>query len=152
MLRLRCRIRDGNSGTVDTSKIIETAAKCLNPTVQDGRSSGGVAAAIVTHSGDVFVGVCIDTVCSMGFCAEHAAVAAMVTAGQFRIAQVVAVTRDAEADALAVLPPCGRCREFMYQIDRRNLTAEVVLGADVSVTLDDLLPSRDAQPAESAAR
>ncbi|WP_245629764.1 hypothetical protein [Alicyclobacillus sendaiensis] len=33
-----------------------------------------------TVGGDV--GVCIDTVCSLGFCAEHAAAAAMITAGE----------------------------------------------------------------------
>ncbi|GAA5168580.1 cytidine deaminase [Pseudonocardia eucalypti] len=129
------------------AEIIETAAACLNPTEQDDRASGGVAAAIITRSGDVFLGVCIDTPCGMGFCAEHAAVAAMVTARQFQIAQVVAVTRDDRTNHLMVLPPCGRCREFMYQIDRRNLGAEVVLAPDQVTTLDELLPAREAQPA-----
>ena len=125
------------------TEIIETAAACLNPAERDDRTSGGVAAAIVTRHGDVFRGVCIDTPCGMGFCAEHAAVAAMVTARQFQIVQVVAVTRDERTGALLVLPPCGRCREFMYQIDRRNLDAEVVLGTDQVATLRELLPSRE---------
>ncbi|MGW3472752.1 cytidine deaminase family protein [Saccharopolyspora sp. NPDC000995] len=131
------------------AEIIEAAAGCLNPTEQDDRASGGVAASIVTRNGDVFLGVCIDTACSMGFCAEHAAVAAMVTARQFQIAQVVAVTRDERTNTLMVLPPCGRCREFMYQIDRRNLDAEVVLGTDCVTTLGELLPAREAQAVES---
>lgn len=125
-------------------ELIEIAASRLNPTEQDDRTSGGVASALVTPSGDVFLGVCIDTACSMGFCAEHAAVAAMVTAGQFQLTQVVAVTRGHQTGALAVLPPCGRCREFMYQIDRRNLDAEVVLGIDSRTTLGELLPVREA--------
>ena len=50
--------------------------------------SGGVAAAILTREGNVFTGVCIDTSCSMGFCAEHAAAAAMITAGEHHIAKV----------------------------------------------------------------
>ncbi|MER7013350.1 cytidine deaminase [Saccharopolyspora sp. NPDC000359] len=131
------------------AEIIKTAADCLNPTEQDDRASGSVAAAIVTRHGDVFRGVCIDTACSMGFCAEHAAVAAMVTARQFQIAQVVAVTRDERTNTLMVLRPCGRCREFMQQIDRRNLDAEFVLGPDRVTTLSELLPARDAQAAES---
>lgn len=132
-------------GQMEPAELIDVAAGCLNPTEQDDRTSGGVASAIVTLSGDVFLGVCIDTPCSMGFCAEHAAVAAMVTAGQFQLTQVVAVTRDHQTDTLAVLPPCGRCREFIYQIDRRNLDAEVVLGTDSLTTLGELLPVREAR-------
>ncbi|MDA2805326.1 cytidine deaminase [Nocardiopsis suaedae] len=128
---------------METTEIIATAAGCLNPAERDDRTSGGVAAAIVARGGEVFLGVCIDTVSGMGFCAEHAAAAAMVTAGRFEIAQVVAVTRDEATGGLLVLPPCGRCREFLYRIDRRNLGAEVVLGADSVAALGDLLPARD---------
>jgi cytidine deaminase len=41
---------------------------------------------------------------------------------------------------LHVLPPCGRCREFIRQIDPANLGTEVVLGRDRSAPLRDLLP------------
>ena len=52
----------------------------------------------------------------MGFCAEHAAVAAMVTAGETgRIVRVVAVGWDGR-----IMAPCGRCREFMRQMDPAN--------------------------------
>ncbi len=131
------------------AELIETAARRLNPSDLDDRHSGGVAAALLTIDGEVFCGVCIDVPCSMGFCAEHAAAAAMVTAGTFRIAQLVAVARDAATGTLVVLPPCGRCREFLYQLDRDNLAAEVVLNPDTVVTLAELLPLRDPQPAVS---
>ena len=127
--------------------MIETAARYLNPTTVDDRHSGGVASALLTRTGAVFCGVCIDVPCSMGFCAEHAAAAAMVTAGQSHIAQLVAVARDDATGALTVLPPCGRCREFLHQLDRRNLSAEVVLSANTVTTLAELLPTRDPQPA-----
>ena len=32
--------------------------------------AGGVGAAILSESGKIYTGVCIDTACSMGFCAE----------------------------------------------------------------------------------
>ena len=67
--------------------------------------AGGVGAALLTDSGRVYTGVCIDTASSMGFCAEHAAAAAMVTAGENRVVRMVAVNWDGE-----ILPPCGRCR------------------------------------------
>ncbi|MDA3648014.1 hypothetical protein LZ318_22555 [Saccharopolyspora indica] len=126
---------------MDAASIIARAAEYLNPAERGDRTSGGVASAILTAQGDLFFGVCIDTPCSMGFCAEHAAAAAMITARQSEIAVVVAVVRD-DSGALRVLPPCGRCREFLYQLDDRNLAARVVLGPERVVTLADLLPER----------
>ena len=53
--------------------------------------AGGVAAAILSRSGRVYTGVCVDTQCGMGFSAEHAAVAEMLKARESEIALVVAV-------------------------------------------------------------
>jgi len=75
----------------------------------------------------------------IGSCAEHAAVAAMVTAREYQVAAIVAVWRD-EEERLFVLPPCGRCRELLRQIDRRNLDSDVVLGRDTVLKLRELLP------------
>jgi len=98
--------------------------------------AGGVGAAVEAASGRVYTGVCIDTACSMGFCAEHAAVAAMLTAGESgRILRVVAVGSDGQ-----VMPPCGRCREFMRQMHPDNATTEVLVARDRIVPLIDLLP------------
>nr|MDQ6936450.1 hypothetical protein [Actinomycetota bacterium] len=82
---------------------------------------------------------CIDTASGTGFCAEHAAIAAMVTAGEHRIVKIVAVWRDADG-ALYVLPPCGRCREFIRQVHEANLDTEVVLGRAATAPLRELLP------------
>jgi hypothetical protein len=68
-----------------------------------------------------------------------AVLAAMVTAGEYRIAKIVAVWRD-ERGVPYVLPPCGRCREFIRQIDPGNLDTEVLLGRDRSTGLRELLP------------
>jgi cytidine deaminase len=73
--------------------------------------------------------------CGIGFCAEHSAVADMLKRHEARIRAVVAVNDDG-----AVLPPCGRCRELLYQIDPANLDADVVLGASEIVKLRELLP------------
>ena len=71
----------------------------------------------------------------MGFCAEHAAAAAMVTAGESRVLKMVAVNWDG-----AILPPCGRCREFISQLHDDNLATEVLVAGEVVVPLRDLLP------------
>lgn len=63
----------------------------------------------------------------------------MVTAGEYRIAKIVAVWRD-DRGRLYALPPCGRCREFMRQIDPANLDADVIVGRDQVAKLSDLLP------------
>jgi cytidine deaminase len=104
-----------------------------------GRHIAHVGSSLVSGSGTVFSGVSVDTGSGTGFCAEHAAIAAMVTAAEYRILKVVAVYR-ADTGELYVLPPCGRCREFMRQVDSANLDAEVVLGLARSAPLRDLLP------------
>ena len=109
------------------------APKRLSPWAE----SGGVGAAILAKGGNVYRGVCIDTGCSMGFCAEHAAAAAMITAGEHVIEKIVAVNWDGK-----VLPPCGRCGEFMAQIDRRNLDALAAVSQSQAVPLKELLPKR----------
>ena len=103
---------------------------------------GDVASTLVTAAGHRYSGVCIDTGSGTGFCAEHSAIAAMVTAGEYQIRRIVAVWRD-EQDRLYVLPPCGRCREFIRQIDPTNIDTDIVLGLDRSATLRELLPATD---------
>jgi len=96
--------------------------------------AGSVAAALLAASGNVYTGVCIDVACGMGFCAEHAAIAAMVTAGENRILKIVAVGSG------GIMPPCGRCREFISQIHDDNKNTEVMVADDTIVTIGDLLP------------
>ena len=65
--------------------LIESAAALLKPhTTSAGRLFGDVGAVLVSGSGKVFEGVCVDTP-SWGLCAERSAIAAMITAGEYRI-------------------------------------------------------------------
>jgi cytidine deaminase len=116
--------------------LYKKAIAVLNPRqLSDKASAGGVAAAILAADGNVHVGACIDTACSLGFCAEHAAAAAMVTNGEHRVLKMVAV--GAAGD---IMPPCGRCREFIDQLHAQNGDAEVMVRSDAVVALRDLLP------------
>ncbi|MGI8900181.1 MAG: cytidine deaminase family protein [Nocardioides sp.] len=126
----------------DNDDLISTAQTMLNPHVVGDRLFGDVASTLVTRSGNRYSGVCIDTGSGTGFCAEHAAISAMVTAGEYAIAKIVAVWRD-HSDRLYVLPPCGRCREFIRQVDASNLETEGVLGRNESASLNQLLPFTD---------
>ena len=123
-------------------ELIEAAHGVLRPRRVNGRLFGDVAAALVTDAGNRFVGVCIDTGSGTGFCAEHSAIAAMVTAGEYRVAAIVAVWKD-EDGRLYVLPPCGRCREFIRQVHPGNLDSSVILDGGRSVALRHLLPEHD---------
>ncbi len=112
------------------------ARSVLNPRRLSAEAeAGGVGAALLSDSGAIYTGVCIDTACSMGFCAEHAAAAAMVTAGENRVLKMVAVNSDGR-----ILPPCGRCREFISQLHDENLATEVLVDDGVIVSLWKLLP------------
>jgi cytidine deaminase len=118
-------------------EMIEKAKTVLRPReLCLGNSAGDVACALLSSNGNLYLGVCIDISSGIGFCAEHSAVAAMITAGESGIAKIVAVWGED-----TVLPPCGRCRELMYQIDSSNLdSADVILGENTVVKLRDLIP------------
>lgn len=72
---------------------------------------GEVAAAILSKSGKIYTGVCIDTCATLGICAERNAIFHMITDGEQEIAKVLAVMSDGSVGA-----PCGACRELMVQL------------------------------------
>lgn len=119
---------------MEFAELYQKAVEVLDPRqVSENVETGGVAAALVTEKGNVYRGVCIDTACSLGFCAEHAAIAAMFTAGENRVEKIVAVGWDKR-----VMAPCGRCREFLMQLG--NPDALVLVAEDTVVKVKDLLP------------
>lgn len=121
---------------VDFDLLYERARAVIRPRqLSESAESGGVGAALLTASGSIYVGVCIDTACSMGFCAEHAAAAAMITSGENAIAGMIAVNWDGK-----ILPPCGRCREFISQLADENSEAEIKVDPTTVVKLKELLP------------
>lgn len=93
-----------------------------------------VAAAVLSKSGRVYTGVCLHVSCGIGLCAEHSAIAEMIKGRETQIEMIVAVCSD------GVIPPCGRCRELMVQVDPRNFDAIVTLPRGRVATLRELLP------------
>lgn len=117
-------------------ELINKARSIVKPKkIRHGFTTSDCGCALVTDRGNIYLGVSIDTCSSMGFCAEHSAIASMITGGEYKIKKIVAVLEDGTA-----LPPCGRCREFMYQIDDSNIETEVIVSNDKVVKLKDLLP------------
>ena len=100
--------------------------------------AGGVAAAIESESGKIFVGVCVDTCSSLGICAERNAIFNMLTNGEDKIKRVLAIMPDRKTGA-----PCGACRELMTQLTPGNYQdIQIMLDYDTGriVTLGELTP------------
>ena len=124
-------------------KIWETmyaeAKKVLHPRKRsEWMEAGGVAAAIESSTGKIYTGVCVDSACTLGICAERNAIFHMLTQGEHEIRRVIAVNSDGKA-----IPPCGACRELMTQLmpnGYRNI--EIMLNYDTGevVTLGELTP------------
>ena len=127
---------------MNASELIDAASAVVRSRKAGDYTVGDVGCALETDKGNLYLGVCIDVRSSMGFCAEHNAIGAMITAGETRIARIAAVWKG-EGGAEHVLSPCGRCREFIYQTDKRNIDTEVVLGDAKIVPLRELLPYAD---------
>ena len=98
---------------------------------------GRAPAALMTESGNIYSGVCIDTACSLGMCAEREAIASMISAGESRISKIVAVMPDGSAGM-----PCGACREFMMQLfaEAGKICILSDLGSRRFVRLEKLMP------------
>ena len=117
------------------SRLIEAArAVCGDFALREDFAAGGVGAALLTAQDNVYTGICIDLASGLGFCAEVAAIAEMLKHRETQIVAVVAVSGS------RILPPCGRCRETMAQLDVRNLDARVILHTDYDLPLRELLP------------
>ncbi len=98
---------------------------------------GSVGAAVLTDKGNIYTGICIDTACGMGMCAERNAIANMLTNGENKISKVAAVMPDGSCGT-----PCGVCREFMMQLNKDSANIEILLSLEPlqTVKLGEQLP------------
>ena len=112
--------------------------------VQNGRKisdyveAGGVAAAILSSSGKIYTGVCVDTCSTLGICAERNAIFNMITNGEQEIKKVLAVMPNGKSGA-----PCGACRELMVQLMQDSYQEVEVLmdfEAEEIITRGELTP------------
>ena len=112
--------------------------------VQNGRvvsdfvEAGGVAAAILSGNGKIYTGVCVDTACTLGICAERNAIFHMLTCGEHRVSKVLTVMPDGRTGA-----PCGACRELMTQLmpeAYRDIQIMLDYEHEKIITLGELTP------------
>ena len=79
--------------------------------ISDYVEAGSVGAAILSASRRIYTGICVDTCCTLGICAERNAIFNMLTNGEQEIRKVLAVMPDGRNGA-----PCGACRELLVQL------------------------------------
>ncbi len=99
--------------------------------------AGSVAAAILTADGNIYVGVSIDTSCSLGMCAERNAIANMITNGENEIERLVCLMRNGNLGL-----PCGACREYLMQLSRNSGNIEILIDEETekALKLGDIIP------------
>lgn len=117
----------------DAAKAVQNPRK-----ISDYIEAGGVAAAILSKSGRIYTGVCVDTCSTLGICAERNAIFNMLTNGEQEIRRVIAIMPDGRAGA-----PCGACRELIVQLMPETYKdVEIMLDYEHEkiVTLGELTP------------
>ena len=97
---------------------------------------GHVACALLTDKGNIYTGISINAKCGIGFCAEHAAIAEMLKKGESKIVKLVSSGTN------NVVVPCGRCLEFIRQINEENIDTQILINDNKVMKLKELLPVR----------
>ena len=137
-------IRTGHVSSMTKDQWLWDRLHAAAKAVQNGRKisdyveAGGVAAAVLSASGKIYTGVCIDTCSTLGICAERNAIFNMITNGEQEIQKVLAIMPDSRTGA-----PCGACRELMVQLMSETYKdVEIMLDYETEkvVTLGELTP------------
>ncbi len=102
-------------------------------------SAGSVSAAILSSSGKIYTGVCIDTCSTLGICAERNAIFNMITNGENEIIKVLTIMDDGKCGS-----PCGACRELMVQLMPNGKYKDIEIMLDYAsgrtIRLGDITP------------
>jgi cytidine deaminase len=100
-------------------------------------SKFSVGAALLTKSGNIFVGCNVENISfRLTTCAEQAAVAAAVAAGETEFV-AVAVVVDSKKPAM----PCGACRQVLAEFNPSiEIISSTTDGRTETVSLSELLP------------
>lgn len=94
------------------TRMYEAAKAVQKPRqISDYMSCGEVSAAVLSRSGKIYTGICLDTCSGLGVCAERNAIFNMLTEGESEIDKVLAIMPDGRCGA-----PCGACRELIVQM------------------------------------
>ena len=125
--------------TKEDKELIRKVKEIVKVKRKTGRNTyiGYVASLLVSKNGNLFSGLNLTCACDVGFCSEQSAIGAMVTKAESVIKTLVTV------DYLGnIRPPCGKCRETMYQLNSKNLDTMIIIAKNQKIKLKDLLSYR----------
>ena len=122
--------------TKEDNELIERAKALVGEKKVSGGVVKEVGAALLTKDGKIFTGVSLNLYCGIGFCAEHSAISNMIShSNETQIRTIVAHSGN------EIMYPCGRCRQMMELIDKRNRNnTDVIVSKNKKVRLTELLP------------
>jgi cytidine deaminase len=106
-----------------------------------------VGAAVRIRSGRIFSGVSLDAYLGrMAICAEAVALGAAITnSGESGVDTIVAVRHPPPEEkdrTIAVVSPCGACRELIWDYDRNARVIVPGRAGPTAVLISDLLPNK----------
>lgn len=120
----------------DFEKLVTEAKKIAEKKIlSEYASCGHVGCALMTDKGNIYTGICIDSNCALGNCAEYAAIAEMLKNNESKIEKIVAYSAKGK-----IYAPCGRCRELIRMVDNSNLETKIMVAEYKVYRLKDLLP------------
>lgn len=104
--------------------LIKKAKEVLNPRdISKHIKAGMVSAAILSKTGNIYTGVCIDTCSTLGICAERNAIHTMITNGEDEIDKIVCIMPNGKIGG----SPCGACRELIMQLGSASKNIEILV-------------------------
>lgn len=121
--------------TPQDHELVQAAIDVIGRSFRDERHT--VGAAVRGLSGTIYTGVNVES-CGYGPCAEPVAIGAAISQGETGFTTIVAV--GGWSSTYPLLPPCGNCRQLLWDYERE---AMVILGKDgvlIKVKISDLLP------------
>jgi cytidine deaminase len=136
----------------DDAKLIEIASDLIRQHYRNDRQN--VGAALLTRSGRIFTGVNLDThLRRMAVCAEAVVLGRAISEiGDTGIDTIVAVRHPdptAEDRSIAVVSPCGSCRELIWDYDANARVIVPGKNGPTVATIGELLPNKYSRAAKT---
>lgn len=116
-------------------EVIEAAQKAIQRNYDAIHDNHTVGAAVRCKSGKIYAGVNVYSI--HGACAEQIAIGTAITQGEREFETVVAVMGQ---DGAQIIPPCGNCRQIMYEYMPECDVILSVEGQNRKIKAKELLP------------
>lgn len=116
-------------------EVIEAAQKAIQRNYDAIHDNHTVGAAVRCKSGKIYAGVNVYSI--HGACAEQIAIGTAITQGEREFETVVAVMGK---DGAQIIPPCGNCRQIMYEYMPECDVILSVEGQNRKIKAKELLP------------